>query len=211
MPSTLKPMNQLPIKHQLFILGYLEHKGDKTKAARHAGYAPKRATEQGSQLYRKLQVYIDPLTKNMVQAYALSAEQVVQGLSLIASSNIRDYMRWGRTSGVRMVNADQLTPQQAYCVEEVIQTVTKDGERSVRFKLQNKHAALDSLAKYHNLFRRTPASKGLFVSFEDGTIHSGGTKATREVQEHTRRKVEVTFESVPPGPTMKKGNGHGHG
>ena len=78
----LKPIEKLPIRHQLFILGYLTHKGDKTKAARAAGCPAKRATEQGQQLYRKLQVYIEPLTREVVKAYALSAEQVVQGLSL---------------------------------------------------------------------------------------------------------------------------------
>jgi len=69
-------------------------------------------------------------------------------------------------------------------------------------------AGADLSKQYHNLFRRTSASKGLVVVFEDGTIHGGG-KAKREVLEHTRRKVEVTFEDAEPGPTMKKGNGHG--
>lgn len=73
MPSTLRPMDQLPIKHQLFILRYMIHKGDKTKAARHTGCPPKRAAEQGYQLYRKLQDYITPLAGELVRGHALQA------------------------------------------------------------------------------------------------------------------------------------------
>ena len=88
--ATLKPLADLPLKHQLFIVGCMVHKGDKTKAARHAGYSPKSCMEQGQQLYRKLQGYIEPMAKELVQAYALSAPQVIQGLSLLASSDIGD-------------------------------------------------------------------------------------------------------------------------
>jgi hypothetical protein len=72
---------------------------------------------------------------------------------------------------------------------------------SCKLHLAKKQPALDSLAQYHNLFRRTSASKGLVVVFEDGTIHGGGMKAKREGLDHTRRPVEVTFKDAEPGPT----------
>ena len=209
MPSPLKPMNQLPLKHQLFILGYLEHKGDKTKAARHAGYAPKRAAEQGSQLYRKLQDYIAPLVGELVRGHALHAEQVVQGLSLLASSDIGDYCSWNKKNEVIFKDMSELTPAQRFCVESIEQRTTQWGN-TITFRLTKKQPALETLALYHNLLKRPMVSKGLFVSFEDGTVHGNG-KVSRDVVEHTRRKVEVTFEDVAAGPTMKKGNGHGHG
>jgi phage terminase small subunit len=207
MPSTLKPMDQLPIKHQLFILGYLIHKGDKTKAARHAGCPLKRAAEQGYQLYRKLQVYIDPFAKELIQGHALKAEQVVQGLSLLASADIRDYAKWDKDNTVTFKSSDELTPEQAYCIESVKQVETQFS-KTIELKLAKKQPALESLAQYHNLFRRTPASKGLWVTFEDGTVHGGTTKAKREVLALTK-SVEVTFEDAEPGPTMKGGNGQG--
>jgi hypothetical protein len=93
-----------------------------------------------------------------------------------------------------MVDADQLTPEQAFCVNEVVQTQTKEG-KTVRVKLVDKLAALDSLARYHNQFRRTRSTKGLWVSFEDGTVHGvGPTK--REVPAHTSKLVEVVFEDA---------------
>lgn len=206
MPSTVKPMNQLPIRHQLFILGYLEHKGDKTKAARHAGCPSKRAKEQGYQLYTKLHRYIESLSKEFVQAYALRAEQVVQGLSLLSSSDIGDYCNWTKKNEVTFKDMSELTPAQRFCVESV-EVKTSQWGNTIKLRLAKKQPALETLALYHNLLKRPVASKGLFVSFEDGTVH-GGNKAQREVLEHTRRKVEVTFEDAEPGPTMKGGNGH---
>ncbi len=46
----------------------------------------------------------------------------------------------------------------------------------------------------------------MFVSFEDGTVHGGGTRAQCEGLEHTRRQVEVTFE----GADVPNQNGNGN-
>lgn len=211
MPTDLKPIEKLPIRHQLFILGCLQHKGDKTKAARSAGYSPKTCVEQGYQLFIKLQDYIAPLTQELVDSHALRAEQVIQGLSLIAAADIGDYMKWDhKTNTVTLMPFEQLTPQQRYCIESVEQVQNQFG-CTIKLRLAKKQPALDTLALYHNLLKRPVASKGLYVSFEDGTVHGGG-KAQREGLEHTRRKVEVTFEDadVPTqnssGPRSNRGS-----
>lgn len=115
------------IKHQLFILGMIQHKGDQTKTARDAGYAPKRATEQGSQLYRKLQDYITPLVGELVRDHALHAEQVVQGLSLLGSSDIGNYCSWNKKNEVVFKDMSELTPAQRFCVESIEQKRTQWG------------------------------------------------------------------------------------
>jgi phage terminase small subunit len=53
--TNLKPLDTLSLKHRLFVPGMIMHKGDKTKAARSAGYSPKTCVEQGYQLFIKLQ------------------------------------------------------------------------------------------------------------------------------------------------------------
>jgi hypothetical protein len=196
MTSTLKPMDQLPIKHQLYILGYMIHKGDKTKAARHAGYSGHTCGEQGNQLFRKLKDYITPLAAELVRGHALQAEQVVQGLSLLGSSDVRNYMTWDKQNRVVLKDASELTPEQAYCIESVEQVETQFS-KTIKLRLAKKQPALESLAQYYNLFRRTPASKGLVVVFEDGTVHGGTTKTKREVLALTK-SVEVTFEDAEP-------------
>jgi len=208
MPSTLKPMDQLPLKHQLYILGYLIHKGDKTKAARHAGYSARTAKEQGHQLFTKLHHYIDPQTRDLVRGHALQAEQVVQGLSLLGSSDIGEYLEWDHTKNqVILKDFKTLTPEQRYCIEGVEQKVNQWGQ-TIKLTLAKKQPALESLAQYHNLFRRAEKSKGLVVVFEDGTVH-GGVPVKREALTLTRQAVEIVFEDAEPGPTMKGGNGHG--
>lgn len=204
MLSTLKSIDQLPIRHRLFILGYLHHKGDKTKAARVTGCPPKRAKEHGYQLYTKLHLYIETLSKEFVEAYALRAEQVVQGLSLLASSDIKDFLTWdAKKNKVTFVDFDTLTPAQRFCIEGVKQKTSQWGD-TIELRLAKKQPALETLALYHNLLKRPLASKGLIVKFEDGTV-VGGTKAQWEVLEHTRRKVAVTFTNIPAGPAMKQG------
>jgi phage terminase small subunit len=208
MASNLKPLDQLPVKYQLFVLGMITHKGDKTKAARSAGYSPKTCEQQGNRLFRKVKEYIEPLTKDLVKAYALKAEQVVQGLSLLASADIRDYAKWDKDNTVTFKSSEELTPAQAYCIESVKQVETQFS-KTIELKLAKKQPALDSLAQFHSLFRRTPASKGLVVVFEDGTVHGGTTPAKKRDVLALTKSVEVTFEDAEPGPTMKGGNGHG--
>jgi len=110
--------------------GYLAHKDDKTIAALYAGYSTKTAKVQGYRLFTKIHQYIEALAKDLLRGSALTAEQVVPSLSLIASSEICDYMTWAERLGVCLVDANKLTSQQAYGVEEVIQTVSKNGPDS---------------------------------------------------------------------------------
>ncbi len=195
-PALLKPLDKLPVKHRLFVLGMITHKGDKTKAARAAGYSPKTCMEQGQQLYRKLQAYIEPITQQFVRAYALDAQQVVQGLSLIASADIRDYLTWDKDNKVVLKNSIDLTPEQAYCIDSVEQHETQFC-KSIKLRLAKKQPALDSLAQYHNLYRRVPGSKGLVVVFEEGQTAAAAQKA--KGAKPAPRTVEVTFEEVPGG------------
>lgn len=96
------------------------HKGDHAKAARHAGCPAKQAKEQGYQLYTKLHLYINPLATELVKEYAIKAEQVLQDLSFLASSDNRDYVRWDHeTKEVRLTPFEKLTPQERYCLESV--------------------------------------------------------------------------------------------
>jgi hypothetical protein len=195
---TLKPLDHLPLKHQLYVLGYLHHRGDKTKAARYAGYSPKTCMEQGQQLYRKLQRYIEPLAKDLVRAAALSAEQVVQGLSLLASSDIRDYLTWDKENNVVLKNAHELTPAQAYCIESVEQHETQYA-KTIKLRLAKKQPALDCLMEFHGQYRRRPQGKGLKVVFLNGPpAGAGPQQATVRQSVATGRRAHITFGTVTP-------------
>jgi hypothetical protein len=84
----------------------------------------------GNQLYRKLQDYITPLAGELVRGHALQVEQVVQGLSLLASSDIDDYLKRNSKNQVILKDSSELTLAQRYCVESVEQKTTSFPTRS---------------------------------------------------------------------------------
>ncbi|HEU0069637.1 MAG TPA: terminase small subunit, partial [Nitrospiraceae bacterium] len=205
MPSDPKSIRKLTAKQLRFMLEYLVDM-NATQAAIRAGYSQKTAKEQGPCLLTKVHQFMPQYLGPILQGTALKAEQVVQGLSLLASSDIGDYMKWDSKKKLTLKDISELTPAQRYCIESVEEKITQWGT-TIKLRLAKKQPALDSLAQYWNLFKRTTAAKGLWVTFEDGTMHGGTTKTKREGLEHMRRPVEVTFEDAEPGPTMKGGNG----
>ena len=196
----MKALHELPLRHQLFVLGWIEHKGDCTKAAIFAGYSKKTAGQQGHELYKKLEAYIRPKAQQLVQAVALSAEQVLKGLSLIASSDIADYVSWNaKTNTVQLKDFDTLTPEQRYCIESIEQVETQFA-KSVRFRLCKKQPALDTLAECHNLKRRKTAGTGLVVHINPlpptVSTRQGATRPTVKPGE----SLKVTFTTLPQTP-----------
>ena len=205
--AELKPLSELPIKHQLFVLGWIEYKGDNAKAARFAGYSPKTAGQQGHDLFKKLESYIKPKAQEMVTAVALSAEQTLKGLSLIASSDIGDYVSWNsKTKEVVLKDFEALTPQQRYCIESVEQVETQFA-KSVRLRLCKKQPALDTLAECHNLKRRKTANKGLIVNINEAPKKIGEASTLKPTS--SKRTLNITFSTLPHA-QEQGGVGNGH-
>lgn len=163
MSSTLPPISELPLKHQRFIVEYLQDH-NATQAAVRAGYSQKTAQEQGSRLLSKVMAYIEPVGRQVIQKRLMKAADVVDGLVRIASTDIRDFVTWeGNTMKVK--SSDELTPEQAYCIESITQHETQY-VKYLKIKLHPKVKALDALAKHHNLFKQVMASKGLMVVYQ---------------------------------------------
>ena len=189
------PLKQLPLKHQLFVLGYITYKGDKTKAARFAGYSEKTAKEQGYRLFTKVHHHIERLTQETISVAALSAEQVLKGLTLIASSDIGNYIQWDHeTKSVRYTPWDQPTPEQRYSIESIEQHET-ESSRTIRIRLAKKQPALETLAMYHGLLKPKGKNQGLVVNIS--TIPnsvSQGDDVRKVFQD--KRKLKVSFSKI---------------
>jgi phage terminase small subunit len=207
--STPKPLSHLPIKHQLFVLHYPQCDHNATQAAIAAGYSPKTAGIQGHQLLKKLQGYIKPLQQQLIQRVQMSAEEVVDRLGQIARSDIRDVITWDTTAGsVTLKASDELSPEAAYAISEIYTVTTKWGT-DIRVKMHDKAIALVSLGRYHNLFKRTTASKGLVVMF--GAIKPGNQQEVQQLNDGARkllpakaREVSVSFQALPAAGTAPK-------
>lgn len=206
---TLKPLSSLPIKHQLFVLHYPQCDHNATQAAIAAGYSPKTAGIQGHQLLKKLQGYIKPLQQQLIQRVQMSAEEVVDRLGQIARSDIRQVMSWDVEAGtVQLKSSDKISDEAAYAISEIQTHKTKYGTE-IRVKVHDKAIALVSLGRYHNLFKRTTASKGLVVMF--GAIKPGNQQEVQQLNDGARkllpataREVSVSFQALPAAGTAPK-------
>jgi phage terminase small subunit len=138
-------------KQQRFVDEYLVDL-NADQAARRAGYSSRTARFQASQnlTKRNIQEAIAQRRTQLAQTHDVTPERVIAELALIGFASMRDYAQWDQ-HGVTLTASTQLTPAQARVVGEVSQTVTLAGG-TVRFKLYNKVAALDKLAKHLALY-----------------------------------------------------------
>lgn len=158
----LKPLSALPLKHQRFIAEYLKDP-NATKAAITCGYAEKAAAVMGHKLVTKYKAYVQRQAEVILRPKLHAAEVIVDRLQQIADSDIADFLTWDPESKtVTLKHPDEIPKALRRCIKSVTQHETKD-VRYLKLELHSPVAALDKLAKYHNLFKRTVASKGLVV------------------------------------------------
>lgn len=208
MSDTLSPISDLPLRHQRFIVEYLQDQ-NASQAAIRAGYKAGAAKEQGCRLLTKLNRYIEPVGRQVIKKRLMKAADVVESLVRIAQADIRDYMKWEGNSLV-IKSSDELTPEQAQCIESVTQHETQH-VKYIKLKLHSKVKALDALAKHHNLFKQVMASKGLLVVYQrpqSQAVPENAQIVEGEVIEGKWRPAAKRIEFKRPTP---KANGHTNG
>lgn len=139
-------------KRRLFVREYLKD-FNATQAAIRAGYSEHTATKQGARLLTFVDVR-DAVDRGITHIIGNRDEQiarVIRELQAIAFADIRDFVTWG-PRGVRVRDSDELTPEQAAAISEVVQTDTNAG-RTVRVKLASKEKALEQLGRYLRMFQ----------------------------------------------------------
>ena len=130
---------------------------DAAAAARRAGYAvstKSAASSRGYEVSQRPHIKIE-LARRM-QAISdecgVTVDRIVRELCAIAFANPRSVMSWG-PDGVTLRDSSDLTDTEAAAVAEVGEVPLKDGGVAVRLKLQDKLGALNSLAKYKEMFK----------------------------------------------------------
>ena len=222
MSDTLSPIADLPLRHQRFIVEYLQD-ANATQAAIRSGYQPHAAQEQGCRLLSKLKPYIEPIGRAHIQKRLMKATDVVESLVRIATTDIRDFMTWdGNTMIIK--SSDELTPEQAQCIESVTQHETQH-VKYLKLKLHPKVKALDALAKHHNLFKQVMATKGLMVVYQrpktqavpqdarvvDGEVIEGKWKAAPKKIEFKRPGTNGLGPNGSSETPSEKRTNNGHG
>lgn len=101
--------------------------------------------ENWRQEREKIRVNVASHVEEEAKALAL---RVIEEYKKIAFTDMRNYAMWG-PAGVKLMDSKLLTSDEAACIAEVSESTTGG---SIKFKLHNKIAALDALAKHLGLF-----------------------------------------------------------
>jgi len=147
-----KPPGQLNERQRRFVE---EFDGNATQSAIRAGYAKKSAASQAWVLLRnpKVTAALSAHLAKRRERAAMDANEVVRCLAVLATGNIIEYGGWGATGGVSRVASDRLTPEQRYRIRSIIERRLPGGIIELKFELESKKAALDSLMRYYGLFQ----------------------------------------------------------
>ena len=147
-------MAELPAKRKRFVEEYLIDSNGRQAAIR-AGYSPKTAQMQASQLltYPGVADAVAAGQAELAERSAVKAEDVIRELAKLGFANIEDYTS-NNGSDLAIDLADMTRDQAAAISEITTETYTKDGEqvRRTKFKLADKRAALVDLGKHLGLF-----------------------------------------------------------
>lgn len=121
------------------------------QAAIRAGYAARSAKVHAYKLLQQADIAaaIAHGKAQRMAAMSISADRVLQEYARIAFANIADYLRFG-PDGLVIKETSDLTPAATAAIAEVTESKTSRGG-TVRFKLYDKLAALNALARYLDL------------------------------------------------------------
>lgn len=133
-----------------------------TRAAVAAGYSPKTANEQGSQVLANLSVrrYVDKLLSERATRLEVKADRVVEEMARLAFSNMQDYIAVAPDGTYKGIDFSKLSRDQASAIQEIREDTTGgsgDGERKLilrtTLKLADKSRNLELLARHLGIFQ----------------------------------------------------------
>lgn len=139
-----------------------------------AGYKAKNkvtASNLASRLLKNERIIkrIATLRIEAAEKYKLTPNNIMFQTGAILNADIRNYTTWG-PEGVTLKPSSELTDEQAAAIEEVSETVTKDGG-TVRFKLHNKAKSQELGAKILSMIndkQEAPSEITLKVVYDSG-------------------------------------------
>lgn len=144
-----------------------------TQAAIRAGYSEKNPRQAGSELLSNLNVQaaIEIAMRLRAERTNITQDKVLRELAKLAFSNMRKFSTWG-PNGVKPIDSNTLSDDDASCVAEVSETVTENGG-SIKFRLHDKVAALDKLGRHLGLWDKSGEPIEIRFRLEDLIVGSG--------------------------------------
>ena len=145
-------MSKLTPRQQKFVAEYLVDM-NATQAAIRTGYSARSAFVQGSRLLSKdkIKTAVKVGRAKLASKLEITQERVLLEYARIAFADTGSVMTWG-PHGVSAKPSHELSDDERCAVAEVSQTVSANGDLSMRVKMHDKKGALDSLARHLGLF-----------------------------------------------------------
>ena len=96
----------------------------------------------------------DSVTEEALREKAeLTQEQLIARYRHVAEVDIREVLSW-KDGRVTLKDADQISAAAGYAIQEMQQTVSKDGQPQFKVKLYDRLEALNALAKHLGFFAK---------------------------------------------------------
>ena len=137
-------------KYHAFALEYVSNGLNASAAAVKVGYAPGYSTTLLAM--PQVQLDIQNAFKRRAAKLDISPEHVVDEIARLAFASVGDVVSWDVNGKVTVKDSDSLSPEVLAAVSEVSNTAGKDGD-SLKVKMHDKLAALNTLAKHMGLLR----------------------------------------------------------
>ena len=132
-------------REELFCQGKVQGRTD-ADSYLSAGYQAKNkasANTLAQRLLRKVHIQerLGVIRAEAAERHKVTPDNIFMRTGAILNSDMGNYMTWG-PNGVTLKPSSELTPEQSAAVEEVTETVTKDGG-TVKIKLHSKTKAIE--------------------------------------------------------------------
>lgn len=173
-------MSGISPKRQRFIDEYLKDL-NATQAAKRAGYSPKTAKQQGSQLLSYLDSEIKEAIAKRRERTEFDQDKVLRELAKLAFTNMADFARWNK-SGVTLIDSEDLSRDDTAAVTEVTFTPGEFGD-VVKIKLGHKDSSLRMLAQHLGLLDSPETDVGKMADSFMAGVHTVREMAVKDMSE----------------------------
>lgn len=194
-------------KQEMFVSEYLVDLSA-SQAAIRAGYSSSDARNAGYRNLKRPEVKaaIEEAQAPRLAKLALDADAVLDELATIARANVLDYIAFNER-GEPTVDLSQLDRDQAAALSEVTieefaaGTGGRPATRRIRFRMHNKLAALDKLARHFGLLRERVGPEAAEVAPEEEHDPRQMARAVMAIFEEAAlaEEAEAQGEAAAPG------------
>jgi len=160
-------MKSVDARHQAFALSYIANNFNATEAYRevYGGTPSKRGdNDSGSNILNNpdVQEMVAKLTEKYLSKFELAAQNVMREMSIMAFSDIRDYMKYDEAGNVAFKSSESLGDEARAIKKMRVKEVSRGDNttRTIEFELHDKNKPMEMISKAMGLFKKPAIPEG---------------------------------------------------